>query len=758
MGRGLSGVVAALALLAGFHASAQTFSATFSNARGNDWWIETDVTANQALAGVDARIDAGAWLTLTRTSWGSWARSSFVEDNHLVQFRARNATGAEVLSVRYSWPSATPIDTTPPVGGGAGGGGSATGGGGGATGGGGGATGGGGGSATGGGGGSTTGGGGGSAGGGTGGASSFVATFNNPRGNDWWVECEVSSSQSIASVHARANGGAWNALQATSWGSWASSFNVAFNAVVEFRATSTTGAVALSRGYLWPSATPVGGGGGSSGGGGGTGTGGGTAGGVGGGGGTATGGGTGGGGAVTGPDVLVTVRADRSPHGITTPVRIDRRFYGMNIANWRDQDYQPTIDPAFGAYLRALRPGVLRWPPGETSQDTVWQRGGPGQTGSYAITPSDIDAYIALCRHVGADPLFSINIKTGTPVAAADLVRFLNLERRYGVRYFQLGNEPDYVGPLNTPQRAIDQHLTYVQAMVAVDPTITFVGPELLTGAHVLGLNGQTNWMAPFLQSAGSTVSGISWHHYQLDSGQDNPNSSAYFTLENLFQETAPDWNPASIDFADQLMPALNSMRDQHAPGATVWITEFAEDPAELAGAGMSDRFAGALWAADVLGRFASWGPGAIVKWIFKEDDALSLITTNNQPRPEYYTYWLYARHFGDRLVDTVSNAKAAVNAHAAWRSDGALTLVLVNKTATARSVQLSFTGLNPASATRYVISGQSLTGTAVSLNGQTLTATNVDTDGIAPQAVPASQLLTVPAPALSIQLIIYRP
>ena len=747
MGRALSGVVVALVVLMGFDASAQTFSATFSNARGNDWWIETDVTANQTLAGVDARIDGGAWLALTRSSWGSWSRSSFVETNHLVQFRARGPAGASVLSVRYSWPSATPIDTVPPVGGGAGGGGGgATGGGGGAAGGGGGATGGGGG---------PTGG-----GGGGGGTSAFVATFN-PRGNSWWVECEVSGNQPIARVDARAGGGAWNTLQATSWGSWALSFNAPNNTVVEFRATSSSGASSLSRGYLWPSATPVGGGTGSTGGGSGggvAGTGGGSGGSSGGGAGGSAGGGSGGGGGTSGPTVAITVRADRSPHNLAGPVRIDRRFYGMNVANWQSQDYQPTINPTFGAYLRALRPGVLRWPPGETSQDTVWQRGGPGQTGSYALLPADIDAYIALCRHVGADPLFSINLKTGTPQAAADLLHFLNVERGYGVHYFQLGNEPDYVGPLNTPQLAVNRHLAFVQAMVAVDPTITFVGPELLTGVHVLGVHDFPDWMTPFLQGAGSTLSGISWHHYQLDSGQQNPDSSAYFTLENLFQETADDWNSASIDFADQIMPALHAQRDRYAPGATVWITEFAEDPAETAGAGMSDRLAGALWAGDVLGRFASWGPGAMVRWLFKEDDALALIGPQNQPRPEYYTYWLYARHFGDRMVDTSSNAKSAVNAHAAWRSDGALTLVIVNKTTTARTAQVSFAGMSPASATRYVITGQSMTAAQATINGQTLTATNVDTDTIAAQALTAAQLTAVPVPALSVQLIVYRP
>lgn len=727
----LYGFVSALALLTSAHAAAQSFSATFANPRGNDWWVETEVSANQTLAGVDARDDGGAWIALNRTSWGSWAQGFFVQSGSIIEFRARNTTGAIVTSGRYSWPSAMPV----------GGGGGSTGGGAGG--------GAGGGVADGGAGGGT---GGGAVGGGGGSTGSFTASFLSPRGNNWWVECDVASALTIARVDARINAGAWTQLPRTSWGSYASSISVANNAVVEFRATSSSGSTALSGRYSWPSGTllPDGTGGGTGGGSGG-GTGGGSTGG--GSGGGSTGGGSGGG--TSSASVLVTVRADRGPHGKAQPVAIDRNFYGMNIANWRDQDYAPTVEPTFGAYLRALRPGVLRWPAGETSQDTVWTRGGPGQTGGYAILPADIDAFIALCRSVGAEPLYTINIKTGTTAAAADLLRFLNLERGYRVRYFQLGNEPDYVGPLNTPQLMTDRHLAFVQAMVAVDPTITFVGPELLTGANALGLHDRDDWMTPFLQRAGTTVSGISWHHYQLDSGQTNSNSSAYFTLENLFQETAPDWNPASLDFADQVMPALNAMRDTHAPGAKIWITEFAEDPGDRAGAGLSDTYAGALWASDVLGRFASWGPGAIVKWIFKEDDPLALLSEQNQPRPEYYTYWLYARHFGDRVVDSSSNNRTVVNAHAAWRSDGALTLVLMNKTTTTQNVQLSFTGFTPASASRYVIAGQSMSARSATINGQTLTPSNVDTNAIAATAL--TPLQTIALPPLSIQLIIYR-
>src|SRR4051794_13495936 len=90
-------------------AHAQAFVASFSNARGNAWWVETDITANQVLAAVSARADGGPWMPLAATTWGSWAGSFLVATNGVVEFQARNAAGATAVSGKYAWPSATPI-------------------------------------------------------------------------------------------------------------------------------------------------------------------------------------------------------------------------------------------------------------------------------------------------------------------------------------------------------------------------------------------------------------------------------------------------------------------------------------------------------------------------------------------------------------------------------------------------------------------------------------------------------------------------
>jgi hypothetical protein len=82
--------------------------------------------------------------------------------------------------------------------------------------------------------------------------SSFTATFTPKAvGNDWWVEAKVDSGQGIAKVEARLNYGSWVTLPKTSWGSYADDLHAPNGTPVQFRATSTSGAVATSGTYTW---------------------------------------------------------------------------------------------------------------------------------------------------------------------------------------------------------------------------------------------------------------------------------------------------------------------------------------------------------------------------------------------------------------------------------------------------------------------------------------------------------------------------
>jgi hypothetical protein len=84
------------------------FTATFSGVKGNEWWVQTNVVANQALAGVDARVNCGTtWQPLAKQSWGGYAASFHVPAGSKVDLRARSTSGSQAVSGGYLWPQAT---------------------------------------------------------------------------------------------------------------------------------------------------------------------------------------------------------------------------------------------------------------------------------------------------------------------------------------------------------------------------------------------------------------------------------------------------------------------------------------------------------------------------------------------------------------------------------------------------------------------------------------------------------------------------
>ncbi|MEA3198675.1 MAG: phosphatidylinositol-3-phosphatase [Thermoplasmata archaeon] len=88
----------------GAGAGASSFAATFTGMRGNAWWVETNVAAaGGTLVGVDASINGGAWVPLSPTSWGSWAKGMSAPAGSQVRFRADAADGSTVVSAAKTW-------------------------------------------------------------------------------------------------------------------------------------------------------------------------------------------------------------------------------------------------------------------------------------------------------------------------------------------------------------------------------------------------------------------------------------------------------------------------------------------------------------------------------------------------------------------------------------------------------------------------------------------------------------------------------
>jgi hypothetical protein len=129
-----------------------------------------------------------------------------------------------------------------------------------------------------------------------------------------------------------------------------------------------------------------------------------------------------------------------------------------------------------------------------------------------------LDAFVAYARSIKAEPMIEIPIHRGVPTDGARWVQYCNLERKYGVRYWTVGNEPDLYAEKGADAGFsgynvydyINDFREIYNAVKRSDPTILVLGPELAWKYT----SGEEDWLTPFVRYDGDIVNLISIHHY----------------------------------------------------------------------------------------------------------------------------------------------------------------------------------------------------------------------------------------------------
>src|SRR5262249_25635035 len=97
------------------------------------------------------------------------------------------------------------------------------------------------------------------------------------------------------------------------------------------------------------------------------------------------------------------------------------------------------------------------------------------------------DQFANIAVPQGSQAFITANYGSGTPQEAADWVRYSNVTKGYGFKYWEIGNEcyGSWEDDLNTPAHDPDTYAVrakdYITQMKAVDPTIK-VGVVVVTG------------------------------------------------------------------------------------------------------------------------------------------------------------------------------------------------------------------------------------------------------------------------------------
>ncbi|HEY3749941.1 MAG TPA: cellulose binding domain-containing protein [Pseudonocardiaceae bacterium] len=453
-------------------------------------------------------------------------------------------------------------------------------------------------------------------------------------------------------------------------------------------------------------------------------------------------------------DVNVTVNANE---GLGT---IPDTGYGLNSAVWDDQMNVPQVQGLLGdAGVR-----MLRYPGGSYGDIYHWQDN--TAPGGFVAPGTDFDAFEGTVHKIGAQAMLIANYGSGTPTEAADWVRYANITKGYGAKYWEIGNElygNGYYGSDwetdnhadHSPTAYANNVLQYATAMKAVDPTIKIGAVLTMPGNwpdSVVNPGDSADWNKTVLSIAGSVIDFAIVHWY--------PSGTDAATELNEPAQVAGELS--------QLRQEINQYSGARGPGIGIAMTE-------LNGTVDEDTQPDALFGADTY--FTALEHGVFtVDWWDTHNGGTSVSTAPdgatdfddfgvlssgtaiggtsepplNTPFPTYYALSMLSKvgSPGDTMVRTSSD-QGIVAAHAVRNADGDLSVMLINKDPnSAHQVQLHYAGFTPTTAIPTVYgyadqAGAITTGTAGTSATQTLPPYSIETVVLKPSTVASA--LTAP-------------
>ncbi|WP_330237604.1 cellulose binding domain-containing protein [Streptomyces sp. NBC_00525] len=408
-----------------------------------------------------------------------------------------------------------------------------------------------------------------------------------------------------------------------------------------------------------------------------------------------------------GADVDVRVNARASLGTLTGEAR------GVNTAIWDSH----MNDPEVADLMKAADVGMMRYPGGSYADIYHWET--HTAPGGYVAPGTGFDAFMGTVRATGAQPMLIANYGSGTPEEAAGWVRYANVTKKYGAKYWEIGNEIYGNGHYGSgwehddhedksPREYARQVRAYAAAMKAVDPTVR-IGAVLTSPGEwpdgVVGTGDAADWNHTVLPAVADVIDFVSVHWYA--GGGDTTADDALARLAKL---------PGELR---EVRNQIDRVAGAGSPRIKIALSEINTN---TGGARLTARPNG-LFAADAFMTALENGVFNVDWW--NTHNGIDRITTVdgetdygdmgmlssgacsgevcepavNTPFPPYYGMKMTGElgTAGDTMVAAESSAQD-VSAHAVLRRDGRLAVMLVNKNPdSARTVALDYAGFTPA-------------------------------------------------------------
>ena len=395
---------------------------------------------------------------------------------------------------------------------------------------------------------------------------------------------------------------------------------------------------------------------------------------------------------------------------------VDPKLFGVNTAVW---------DPNLaGSECKALiRNGgfkAFRFPGGSLSDTYNWKTNTTGSnTWQWAVN-FDTFASVAVPQTQG-QCFITANYGTGTPAEAAAWVKYSNVTKKYGFKYWEIGNEvygtweTDSHSLPNDPATYATQFAQYYTAMKAVDPTIQ------IGAVASAGEDSYVNYKNEFVTNPRTKAKHSGWTPVMLAT-MANLHVTPDFVIYHRYPEYDVDCDFTLLTGNSGWVTDFSDLRQQLKDylGATNTKTQImcTENNADAGTAGKQlCSLVNALYIADSFGTILQTEANSYMFWdLFNGQqtnpadgpwlygwrpygDEGMISTDLTQLYPSYYAEQMLNRFAttGDTVVSSTSSY-GLLTVYATQRSNGTVRVMVVNKNAEASiPATLSFTGFTPA-------------------------------------------------------------
>lgn len=363
---------------------------------------------------------------------------------------------------------------------------------------------------------------------------------------------------------------------------------------------------------------------------------------------------------------------------------------------------------------------ALRYPGGSTADAYHWQTNTTVNGLGYANPGNGFDDFMGIARKTGASPIITVNYGSGTAAEAAAWVKYANVTKHYGVKYWELGNEIPGDGTYgsrweyNTKPKGATAYANniadYITRMKAVDPSIK-VGAVITTynswpdGLVASAYGDTADWNTTVLKKDGPKLDFVIIHYY--------PTSKSESDLLTQYQNIAT--------LVKQTRAEIDRYAGSNAANVQIMITE-TDSSFEF------DSVPAALFGVDTYLTFLQNGVDNIDWWDLHNGPGSAGTTlpdgsteygdggilssggcagggvcepAANTPFPAYYGLQAVGAFAmpGARMIGATSS-DSTVTTYAV-KTAGGINLMLVNHSArTSEPVSIAYTGFSPASVT----------------------------------------------------------